>query len=107
MGGDLGGHDRRATAFARLVEAVDPFLAILRDAAQETILGDPEGANDLCLGTRPLATELRREHAKGLPVVVGVLEDRLDAAEVGPLLVLTDHADQVIDRGGTVGDQRQ
>ena len=107
MGGDLGGHHGGATASARSVEAVDPFLAILRDAAEDAVLGDSEGANDLCLGTRTLATELRGEHAKGLSIVLGMLEDGLDAAEVGPLTVLADHTDQVIDRGGPIGNHRQ
>ena len=93
-------------ALAPLVEAADPFSAILRDAAQHTIFRDTEGANDLCLRARALATELRGEHAKGLCVVVGVLEDRPDAAKVGPLLVLTNDANRVIDWGGAIWDDR-
>jgi hypothetical protein len=54
-----------------------------------------------------LATELRSKHAKGSSIVLGMLEDGLDAAEVGPSLVLADHADQLIDRGGAIGDHRQ
>jgi hypothetical protein len=40
--GDLSGHDGGAVALARSVEAVDPFLAILGDVANEALLGDPE-----------------------------------------------------------------
>ena len=96
---DFGGHHRGATASARSVEAVDPFLEILRNATKDTVLRDSEGTYDLCLGTRASATELRREHPKGLTIVLRVLKDGLDAAEVSPLTVLEEHADQVTELG--------
>jgi len=96
---DFGGHHRGTTASARSVEAVDPFLKILRNATKDTVLRDPEGTDDLCLGTRALATQLRGEHAKGLTIVLRVLKDGLDAAEVGPLTLLAEHADQVTELG--------
>lgn len=86
---------------------MDPFLAILRDAAKDAVLGDAEGTYNLCLGTRVLATELRGEHAKRLPIVLRVLENGLNAAEVNPPIVLADHADQVTELGGPRGNNRQ
>ena len=46
MSGDLGGHDGGGTASARSVKAGDPFLAILRDAAEDAVFGDSESPDD-------------------------------------------------------------
>ena len=55
--------------------------------------------------TRPLAKEQRGEHAKGLTIVLRMLKDGLDAAEVGPLTVLAEHADQVTELGSPRRDE--
>jgi hypothetical protein len=89
-----------------LVKAGDPFLAILRDAAEDAVFGDSENPDDLCLSTHALTTELCGEHAKGLTIARRMLEDGLDATEVGPPPVLMDHADQVVDLGGPMRDHR-
>ena len=66
-----------------------------------------EGADNLRLGTCALAAELCGEHAKRLPIVLRMLEDGLDATEVGPTLAFPDHTDQVIDPRGSIGDHGQ
>jgi hypothetical protein len=53
-----------------------------------------------------LAAELGSKHAKRISIVLGMLEDGLDTTKVGPLLIFPNHADQVIDRGGAVGNHR-
>jgi hypothetical protein len=42
---------------------------------------------------------------KGLTIVLRVLKDGLDAAEVGPLTVLAEHADQVTELGSPRRDE--
>ena len=42
---------------------------------------------------------------KRLSIVVGMLEDGLDAAEIGPVSIISDHADHVSDRGRPLGNQ--
>jgi hypothetical protein len=90
-----------------LAEAVNPFLAILGDTAKDTVLGDSEDAYDLCLGARAFATKLGGEHPIGLTIILRVLKDRQNAAEVGPLIVLMDHADHVTDLGSPMGNHGQ
>ena len=45
-------------------------------------------------------------YPKGLVVVAWMLEDRLDTAEVGPLLILANNANQPIDLTGPIGNYR-
>ncbi len=100
------GTSEKVHFFASRLKAGGPFLAILRDAAENAILGDSESPDNLGLGARALTTKLCGEHAKGLTIARRMLEDGLDATEVGPLLVFTDHADQVVDLGGPMRDHR-
>ena len=53
-----------------------------------------------------LADQLGGKHPKRAAVVLGVLKHRLNTAEVCPLAIFADDADDVADARGTVGDER-
>ena len=89
---------------ARLIEALDPLLAVLGDATQDAFLGDAQAPHDWGLGTRALAAERGGKHAEGPLIVLSMAEDGLDPAEIRPLRAFADHADHVIDGGGPSGD---
>jgi hypothetical protein len=79
-------------------------LLILGNTPPNTVGGNSEGADDVDLPTSSLADQLGREHAKGPPVVLGVMKDGSDATEVGPTMALLDDADEITDASGTIGD---
>ena len=91
---------------ARLIEALDPLLAVLGDATQDAFLGDAQAPHDWGLGTRALAAERGGKHAEGPLIVLSMAEDGLDPAEIRPLRAFADHADHVIDGSGPSGDDR-
>ena len=107
LSADLGRHHRRPPTSARSVEALDTFSAIFLRTAQDAHLRHTEGVNDLSLGTRALTTQLRGKHAKRWSIVVGMPKHRLDPAEVGPLLVFANDADELVNLGRTGRNQRQ
>jgi hypothetical protein len=94
---DWRGHDRRPASSTRSVKALDAFLAILLDTPQNAALGDAKGPNNVRLLASPLDAELRGEHAKGSQIPFTVLKHRLRAAEIEPVSVLTNNADQIAD----------
>ena len=63
--------------------------------------------DDLDLFARPLADELRGEHAKGIAVALGMPEDGPGAVEPSPLVLFLDDANKIIDGSSPIGDERQ
>jgi hypothetical protein len=59
------------------------------------------------MAARPLADQLSGKHPESAMVILGVLEYRLDAAEVDPFTIFAYNADRIADPRGTVGDERQ
>ena len=53
-----------------------------------------------------VADELGSEHPERAVVILGVLKHRLNATEVGPLVLLAHDTEQVADACSTVGDER-
>ena len=83
------------------------LLAILLDTSPHAVGGNSEGADDVDLSAGSLTDQLGSEHAKGPPVVLGVMKDGSNATEVGPLMILLGGADAITDDSGTVGAERQ
>jgi hypothetical protein len=104
---DFGGHHRSPAGSPRLVEALDALLRIRLDAPHHAALGDAKGSDDVGLFDGSLDAELSGEHAKGLLIPLGMLEDGLRSAEIDPLSVLPHDADQIVDAGSIFGNQRQ
>ena len=104
---DLRGHDRRPASSTRSVKALDALLAILFDTPQNAALGDAKGFDDVRLLAGPLDAELRGEHAKGSQITFRVLKHGLRAAEIEPLSILTNNANQITDAGSILRNKRQ
>jgi len=92
---------------ASAIEAGGTLLAILIDTPPDAIGGNSEGAQDVDPSAGSLTDQLGSEHAKGPPVVLGVMKDGGHATEVGPLIVPLNDADAISDASGTVRDERQ
>ena len=80
--------------------------AIRVDATNDTALRDAERPHDIHVAARALADQLGGNHLKRAAVVLGVLKHRLNTAEVRPLAIIADDADDIADPSGTIGDQR-
>ena len=106
LGRDLRRHHRGTACRTRRVERFHAPSTILVDAANDAVLRDAEGPQDIDLAARILADQLGGEHPKRAAVVLGVLKHRLSAAEVCPLAIFAHDADQVADARGPVGDER-
>ena len=104
---DLRGHDWRPASSTRSVETLDAFLAILLDTPQNAALGNAKGSDDVRLLAGSLDAELRGEHAKGSQISFRVLKYGLRAAEIEPVSVLTNNADQIADAGSILRNQRK
>ena len=107
LGHDLRRHHRSTARRTRGVESFHAIGAILVDATNDAALGDTEGPHDIHLAARALADQLGRKHPKRAEVALGVMEHRLSAAGVYPLIIFARDTDQVADARGTVGDERQ
>jgi len=70
---------------------------ILLDTALDTAAGYAKHPNNVALFATGLANQLGRKHAKGLAVLFGMKEDRIDATEIGPSAVLTSDAESAVD----------
>ena len=82
-------------------------MAILLHTPQNAALGDAKGFDNVRLLASPLDAELRGEHAKGSQIPFTVLKHRLRAAEIEPVAVLTNNADQIADAASILRNQRQ
>ncbi len=104
---DLRRHHRGAAGGTRRVERLHASGLILSNTANDAVLGDAEGPHDIDLAAGALADQLGGKHPKRAAVVLGVLKDGLNPAEVDPLAVFADDADCAANARGTVGDERQ
>ena len=107
LGRDLRRDHRGPAWCTRRVERSHAPGAVPVDTANDAALRDAEGSHDVRLAASPLADQLSGKHPESAAVTLGVLEHRLDAAEVDPLAIFAYHADRIADRRGTVGDERQ
>ena len=107
LGPDPRCHHRSTARRTRRVERFHTPGAILVDAPNDAVLGDTEGPYDIDLAARALADQLGRKHPKRAEIALGVMEHRLSAAGVDPLIIFARHTDQVANARGTVGDERQ
>ena len=107
LGRDLRRDHRGPAWCARRVERSHASGAVSIDTANDAVFRDSEGPHDVRLATSTLADQLRGKHLETAVVTFGVVEYRLDAAEVDPLAILAYHADRIADPRGTVGDERQ
>ena len=106
LGRDLRRHHRGAACRTRRVERVHAAGAIPVDATNDAVLRHAECPHDIRLAAHALADQLGGKHLKRAAVVLGVLKHRLNTAEVCPLAIVADDADDVADPSGTVGDER-
>ena len=106
LGRDLRRHHRSTACRTRRVERVHAAGAIRVDATNDAALRDAERPHDIHVAAHALADQLGGKHLKRAAVVLGVLKHRLNTAEVCPLAIVADDADDVADPSGTVGDQR-
>ena len=104
---DLWRHHRRAASSTGFVKTFDAFLTIFVHTPQNTALGDAKSFDDLRLFAGALDTQLCRIHAKGSQIPFAMLEYGLRAAEVRPLSILSDDADQITDPRGIFSNQWQ
>ena len=104
---DVWCHHAAAARGPWAIERLDSFFAILFDTSFDADRADAEGFDDLDLFACSLADQLRGEHAKGIAVALGMTENGSGAVEPGPLVILVDDADEVIDGSSPVGDERQ
>ena len=86
-------------------ESFEALFAIGCHTAFDAVSGDAKSTNDVDLPTGTLANQLGDEHPERGPIIGGMLEDGLDAAEVGPLTVLLNDTDSIIDLRGAIGDK--
>jgi len=100
----FGSHHRSPASPPLLIEALDAVSAIRGYTPQHAALGDAKGSDDIGLFDGSLNAELRGEHAKGLLIPFGMLEDGLRSAEIDPLPVFLHNADQLVDGGSTFGN---
>ena len=107
LGRDLRRDHRGSAWCARRVECCHASGAVPVDTANDAVLRDAEGPHDVRLAASPLADQLSGKHLESAAVTLGVLEYRLDAAEVDPLAIFAYNADRIADPRGTVGDERQ
>ena len=57
------------------------------------------------LSTASLAHQLGGEHSERSPILLAMLKHRMDPTEVGPLFVLLNHTDPIVDLCGSIGDK--
>jgi len=97
---DFRSHHRSAASATRFVESLDAFGLIFVDTPQHAAFGNSKGLDNVDQFARTLNAELCREHAKASQIPFVMLEDGLRAAEVRPLSILPDDADQITDASG-------
>ena len=107
LGCDLRGDHRGPAWYTSRVERSDAAGTVSVDATNDAVFRDAEGSHNVSLAANPLADQLGGKHLERAAITLGVLEYRLDAAEVDPSAILTYNADRIADPCGTVGDQRQ
>ena len=104
-GHHLRGEHVGASGAAGAKEGFNAFVAIFLDAAFDAVLRDPKRLDDFGLSTASLAHQLGAEHSERSPILLAMLKHRMDPTEVGPLFVLLNHTDPIIDLCGSIGDK--
>ena len=104
-GHDLRGEHVGASAAAGAKEGFNACFAVLLDAAFDAVLRDPKRLDDFTLSTASLANQLGGEHSERSPILLAMLKDRMDPTEVGPLSVLLNRTDPIVDLCGSIGDK--
>ena len=104
-GHHLRGEHVGASATAGAKEGFNAFVPIFLDAAFDAVLRDPKRLDDFARSTASLAHQLGAEHSERSPILLAMLKHRMDPTEVGPLSVLLNHTDPIIDLCGSIGDK--
>jgi len=97
---DFRSHHQSAASATGFVKSLDAFVLIFVDTPQHAAFGNAKGLDNLDQFARTLNAELCREHAKASQIPFVMLEHGLRAAEVRPLSILPDDADQITDASG-------
>jgi capsule polysaccharide export protein KpsC/LpsZ len=82
-------------------------VLIFVDTPHYAAFGNSKGLDNVNQFARTLNAQLCREHAKASQIPFVMLEDGLCAAEVRPLSVLPDDADQITDACGIFRNEWQ